>query len=66
MKKETFAEKLARKSFESAASQKSWHTHMQAFGPILEPAFIDNYKARVDLTAALNFISNRELKKGLK
>lgn len=66
MKKETFAEKLARKSFESAAIQKSWHTHMQAFGPILEPAFIDNYKARVDLTAALNFISNRELKKGLK
>lgn len=66
MKKETFAEKLAKKSFESAAIQKSWQTHIQAFGPILEPAFVDNYKARIDLTAALNFISNREFKKGLE
>lgn len=66
MKKETFAEKLARRSFESAAIQKSWQAHIQAFGPILEPAFVDNYQARLDLIAALNFISNRELKKGLK
>ena len=66
MQQETFVEKLARKSFESAAIQKSWQAHIQAFGPILEPAFIDNYQARLDLTAALNFISNRELKKGLK
>lgn len=66
MKKETFAEKLARKSFESEAIQKSWQAHIQAFGPILEPAFVENYQARIELTAALNFISNRELKKGLK
>lgn len=66
MKKETFAEKLARKSFESATIQKSWQIHIQAFGPILEPAFVDNYQARLDLTAALNFISNYEFKKGLK
>ena len=66
MKKETFAEKLARKSFESAAIQKSWQVHIQAFGPILEPAFTDNYQARIDLTAALNYISNREVDKGLK
>lgn len=65
MKKETFVEKLARKSFESVAIQKSWQAHVEAFGPILEPAFVDNYQARLDLTAALNFISNRELKKGL-
>lgn len=65
MGKETFAEKVARKSFESAAIQKSWQAHIQAFGPILEPAFVDNYQARLDLTAALNFISNRDLKKGL-
>lgn len=66
MGKETIVKKLARKSFESAAIQKSWQAHIQAFGPILEPAFVDNYQARLDLTAALNFISNRELKKGLK
>lgn len=66
MKKETFVDKLARKSFESAAIQKSWQAHMQAFGQILEPAFVDDYQTRLDLTAALNFISNRELKKGLK
>lgn len=66
MKNETFAEKLAKKSFESAAIQKSWQAHVQAFGPILKPAFVDNYQARLDLTAALNFISNGELEKGLK
>lgn len=66
MRKETFAEKLARKSFESATIQKSWQTHIKAFGPILEPAFVENYQARLDLTAALNFISNREIEKGLK
>lgn len=66
MKKETFTEKLARKSFESAAIQKSWQVHIQAFGPILEPAFVNDYQARVELTAALNFISRRELEKGLK
>ena len=66
MKRETFAEKLARRSFESAVIQKSWQVHIKAFGPILEPAFVDNYQARLDLTAALNYISNHELKKGLK
>lgn len=66
MKKETFTKKIARKSFESATVQKCWQAHIQAFGPILEPAFVDNYQARLGITAALNFISNRELKKGLK
>lgn len=66
MKKETFAEKLARKSFESAAVQKSWQVHTQAFGPILEPAFTENYQARIHLTNALNHISKRDLKTGLQ
>lgn len=66
MSRETLASKLAQKAFESDAVQKSWHVHTQAFGPILEPAFVDNYKARIDLTAALNFISNRDCEKGLK
>ena len=61
MKKLSFADKLARKSFESAKFQQSWQVHYQAFGPILEPAFVENYQAKIHLTAALNFISNRNL-----
>lgn len=63
MKKLSFADKLARKSFESAKFQQSWQVHYQAFGPILEPAFVENYQAKIHLTAALNFISNRNLAK---
>ena len=37
MKKETLADKLARKSFESKKIQESWQVHFQAFGPILKP-----------------------------
>lgn len=66
MRKETFAEKIARKSFESAAVQKSWRVHTQAFGPILEPAFVENYQARIHLTNALNHMSKRDLKGGLQ
>ncbi len=65
MKKETIADKLARKSFESEAFQKSWRTHMIAFGPILVPAFPDDYQAKVHLAAALNKISTRDIKGGL-
>jgi len=66
MAKETFAEKLARKGFYSASVQRSWQSHMQAFGPILEPAFVEKYQARVHLTAALNHISSRDIRKGLE
>ena len=66
MKKETLAEKLARKSFESASVQKSWQVHMQAFGPILEPAFACDFQARIHLTSALNHISTHDAKTGLK
>lgn len=65
MKKETLAHKLARKSFESDAFQKSWQVHMAAFGPILEPAFQDNYQAKVHLCAALNHISRQQIPQGL-
>lgn len=66
MNKQTIVDKLAKKSFESAAVQKSWQAHMQAFGPILEPAFAENYQARIDLTSALNDISKRDLEKGFQ
>ena len=66
MGKKTLADKMAEKSFKSAAFQKSWQVHMNAFGPILEPAFKENYQARVHLTAALNEISGGKLKKGFE
>lgn len=66
MKKLTLADKLAKKSFESAAIQKTWRAHCQVFGPILEPAFVEDYQSRIHLGAALNFISSRDLEKALK
>ena len=65
MRKETFADKMARKAFEKPDVRKSWEVHMKAFGPILEPAFANNLQARIHLTAALNHISNRNLAQAL-
>lgn len=64
MKKETLADKMAKKTFSSEEFQKSWLAHMQAFGPILEPAFAEDYQARIHLTAALNLISRRKVQEG--
>lgn len=61
MKKQSFADKMAKKAFEKDDVKKSWESHVQAFGPILEPAFTDNLQARIHLTAALNMISGRNL-----
>lgn len=66
MKEITAADKLAEKTFHSELIQKSWQSHMEAFGPILEPAFAEDFQSRVHLTAALNLISNRKIKDGLK
>ena len=63
---ENLADKLAKKTFNSPDFQKSWAGHMAAFGPILEPAFSEDYQSRVHLTAALNLISNRKIGEGLK
>lgn len=56
---------MAEKTFNSAAFQKSWSVHERAFGPILNPAFVDDFKTRISLTAALNHISNGDLKLGI-
>lgn len=66
MKKETLADKLARKSFESATIQESWQFHARAFGPLLTESFPENYQAKVHLCAALNRISRREGEAGRK
>lgn len=55
-------------TFEAAefALRQSWETHRQAFGPILEPAFVENPQVRITLTAALNHISRREIQRGME
>jgi len=65
MKKQTLADKLAQKSFQSPQFQKSWEIHMRAFGPILAPAFAEDYQAKVHLCAALNHISTKNIPQAL-
>lgn len=66
MKKQTIADKMAQKSFFSPQVRNSWNVHMKAFRPILEPAFVDDYQAKVHLCAALNHISNRNVPQGIQ
>ena len=48
------------------ALRQSWEVHRQAFGPILEPAFVENQQVRILLINALNHISRREVKRGME
>lgn len=66
MKKETIADRMAQKAFLSDDFQRQWAVHMAAFGPILGPAFPEDYGARVHLLAALNHLSRRDARSGLK
>ena len=54
--------------FEQAefALRQSWEAHRQAFGPILEPAFVENQQVRILLINALNHISRRDVKRGME
>ncbi|MBQ9959618.1 MAG: hypothetical protein IJP01_04605 [Oscillospiraceae bacterium] len=54
--------------FESmqAALAQSWEVHRQAFGPILEPMFEEMPQLRVVLVNALNYISRREVERGME
>ena len=65
MAKESLANKMARKAFYRNDVQQSWKGHMQAFGPILRPAFADNFQAKIHLTAALNHISKGNLQQAM-
>lgn len=59
---------MEERTFENAEEKLklSWEVHRQAFGPILEPAFLGNKEVRIKLTAALNYISHRnaDVKRG--
>ena len=65
MAKESLANKMARKAFYRNDVQQSWKVHIQAFGPILRPAFADNFQAKIHLTAALNHISKGNLQQAM-
>ena len=65
MAKESLANKMARKAFYRNDVQQSWKVHIQAFGPILKPAFAENYQAKIHVTAALNHISKGNLPQAL-
>ncbi len=66
MREQSFLGKMAKAAFEKDAVFQSWEVHRQAFGPILEPAFVENYPARIHLTAALNRYKDGDIKGGMK
>lgn len=55
------AEMIAKKAFDTPQFQQSWAVHMQAFGPILAPAYQDCFTAKVHLTNILNKISRHDV-----
>lgn len=60
-KPSALAEMIAKKAFNAANVQQSWQVHMQAFGPILAPAYADCYTAKIHITNILNKISRRDV-----
>ncbi len=65
MEQETAADKLAKKSFHGKRIQASWNVHMQAFEPVLAPAFVEDYQARIHLTNALNKLSKFKVEESM-
>ena len=65
MKKQSLAEKMAEKAFRDPRFQQAWNVHLQAFGPILEPAF-DSFLMKTHICAALNLISAGKIQQGIK
>ena len=55
------AEMIAKKAFDTPQFQQSWAVHMQAFGPILAPAYQVCFTAKVHLTNILNKISRHDV-----
>lgn len=60
-KPSALAEMIAKKAFAAPKFQQCWNAHMQAFGPILAPAYADCYTAKIHITNILNKISRHDL-----
>ena len=65
MKKPSPADKKAQKTFNSPQTQQNWAVHMKNYGPILAPAFAEDYQARLHLCAALTHITKKALPQAL-
>ena len=61
-----FAEKLLNNDKIGEAMKSAWQAQSTVFGPIMEPAFVGDDAARIELAAAINMIQRREIKKALK
>lgn len=55
------AEMIAKKAFSAPQMQQAWQIHMQAFAPILEPAYAECYTAKIHIINILNKISRRDV-----
>ena len=65
MLKGKFLEMMAKQTFESPQFKQSWANLTRLCGPILEPAFPDNFIARIHLCVGLNQASAGQLSQGL-
>ena len=65
MKKPSPADKKAPKTFNSPQIQQNWAVHMKNYGPILAPAFPEDYQARLNLCTALTHITKKALPQAL-
>lgn len=65
-KRNKYMEHLMKNEKVRRGFEDSWYTHSRMFGDIMEPAFKDDMAARMELCAALNFVSRGEISRGLK
>ncbi len=61
-----FAEKLLNNDKIGDAMKAAWQAQCAVFGPIMEPAFVGDDAARIELAASINMIQRKEIKKALK
>ena len=65
-KRNRLAERILRLPRIKAAFDDAWYLHCRMFGPIMEPAFVNESTARLQLVSALNLISRGEAFSGMK
>lgn len=65
MKMNPLMNKPSAGTFADPILRQNWQAHLQAYGPILEPAFREDEQARLLLCAALNLITGKNLPQAL-
>ena len=64
-KRNKFADRLLKIRKVRKAYEDSWYVHARMFGDIMEPAFTDDMASRLELVAALNYMSRNEISRGI-